>query len=121
MAGWLYLPSMRLPYVTGYAPVRSAMRSAIPSTTFYRLANFTDTEEDLLIARSGDNEANLNVLLDNSRQDWQILLYAAQGASDYKGYGQAPLSKRGMTYSTRWPIVFFRPACSPGMAGVGPG
>lgn len=100
VAGLLYLPSMLLPYVTGYAPVRSAMRPAIPSTTFYRLASFTDTEEDLLTARSGDNEANLNVLLDNSRQDWQMLLYAAQGASDYKGYGQAPLSKRGMTYST---------------------
>jgi hypothetical protein len=89
-----------LPYVTESEWLRSATRPVIPSTTFYRFASFTDSEEAILIARSTDREEDMGALLDNSRQDWQMLLYASHGASNYAGFGSAPLSKRGMTYPT---------------------
>lgn len=94
------LPIFVLPFVTQSQWIRGTVRPALPTTTFYRFASFTDSEEALLTAKSGDEEAAVNVLLDNSRQDWQMLLYASHGAAQRKEYGQTPLSRRGMTYST---------------------
>ncbi len=95
----LFLPHLLLPYVTQSQWMRKNVRPAF-ETAFYRFASFTDSEESILTARSGDEDANLGVLLNNTRQDWQMLLYASHGASRYTGYGQTPLSKRGMTYAT---------------------
>lgn len=100
VAALLTLNLFLLPYLTETEWLRSAARPVIPSTTFYRFASFTDSEEAILIARSSDREEDMSALLDNSRQDWQMLLYASHGASNYAGFGGAPLSKRGMTYPT---------------------
>ncbi len=88
------------PYLIQTSWMRKAARPALPETTFYRFASFTDSEEEILMTKSGDEEADMSKLLDNSRQDWQMLLYASHGAAAPVGYGQAPLSKIGMTYAT---------------------
>lgn len=69
---------------------------------YYRIVSVTDTEEDVLMNRGEVNNINIDMLLRNSHQHWQMLLYAAEGAlaSGGKGYGQAPLSDAGMTYPT---------------------
>ncbi|MBI4547255.1 MAG: hypothetical protein HY707_04690 [Ignavibacteriae bacterium] len=66
----------------------------------YRLASFTDTEESILLAREEDRNFNLDMLLRNSHQDWQMKLYASEGADSARGYGKAPPSDIGMTYAT---------------------
>jgi hypothetical protein len=96
----IFVPRVVLPYLTQSAFIRSAVRPALPTTAFYRFASFTNAEEAILTSRSTEEGTNVNVLLDNSRQDWQMLLYASHGANNYKGYGQSPLSRRGMTYAT---------------------
>jgi hypothetical protein len=88
------------PYLLQTEWMRKVVRPAFPETTFYRFASFTDSEDVILMTKSGDEDADMSKLLDNSRQDWQMLLYASHGAAAPLGYGQAPLSKIGMTYAT---------------------
>lgn len=89
-----------VPHLLQTGWMRKVVRPAFPETTFYRFASFTDSEDAILMTRSGDEDADMSKLLNNSRQDWQMLLYASHGASSPVGYGQAPLSKIGMTYAT---------------------
>lgn len=96
----LFIALLIVPYLIQTGWMRKVVQPALPDTTFYRFASFTDSEDVILTTKSGEEDADMTKLLDNSRQDWQMLLYASHGASAPKGYGQAPLSKVGMTYST---------------------
>lgn len=89
-----------LPYLIQTGWMRKIARPHLPDTTFYRLASFMDSEDAILMTKSGDEEVDMSKLLDNSRQDWQMLLYASHGAVSPVGYGRVPLSKVGMTYAT---------------------
>lgn len=71
-----------------------------PSRVVYRMVGFSGTEEKkLLNADAGDN-VEMVKLLRNSHQNWQMQIYASQGIHAPRGYGQTPLSNRGMTYPT---------------------
>ena len=67
---------------------------------YYRIVSAIDTQEDVLMNRGEIDNVNIDMLLRNSHQHWQMLLYAAEGALAPSGYGQASLSDRGMTYPT---------------------
>lgn len=95
-----FLALLLVPYLLQTGWMRAVVQPHIPDTTFYRFASFTDSEDVILTTRSGEEDADMTKLLDNSRQDWQMLLYASHGADAPAGYGRAPLSKIGMTYST---------------------
>lgn len=89
-----------IPYLIQVGWLRGIVEPAVPDTTFYRFASFTDSEDVILTTRSGEEATDMSKLLDNSLQHWQMLLYASHGVADPVGYGQAPLSKVGMTYPT---------------------
>ncbi|MCX6579776.1 MAG: hypothetical protein NT166_06290 [Candidatus Aminicenantes bacterium] len=96
-----------LPYIIQMLPSDFQDRVVnpnLPDHIVYRLAGFTGTEEAKLLADASNenSEVNMNMLLRNSHQNWQMLLYASEGISRPGGwgYGCAPLSNQGMTYPT---------------------
>lgn len=95
-----FLALLLVPYLIQTSWMRAVVQPHLPDTTFYRLASFTDSEDVILTTKSAEEDADMTKLLDNSRQDWQMLLYASHGADAPSGYGRTALSKLGMTYST---------------------
>lgn len=89
-----------LPYLIQSGWMRKVVEPAVPDTTFYRFASFTDSEDVMLTTKSGEEVTDMSKLLDNSLQHWQMLLYASHGVASPVGYGRAPLSRVGMTYPT---------------------
>jgi len=73
----------------------------------YRMIEDQDSMEKLLLDDSKKNTVNMRMLLRNAHQRWQMLLYAAEGARQPKGFGKAPLSARGMTYATALTDCFY--------------
>ncbi len=69
-------------------------------TAYYRLMPFTEAMESSLLTETDESSLNFDKLLRNSHQSWQMILYSAEGTLRPKGYGQAPLSNKGMTYPT---------------------
>jgi hypothetical protein len=88
------------PWLVQPGAMREVVQPAIPDTAFYRFASFMDAEDAIVTTKSGGEKTDMSKLLDNSRQNWQMLLYASHGALAPAGYGRAPLSKIGMTYGT---------------------
>lgn len=74
--------------------------SKAPEHVKYRLHSLTETQEDVLLARSGEVGLNMTELLRNAHQHWQMTLYDAEGRHRPRGYGRGPLTDRGMTYPT---------------------
>lgn len=65
-----------------------------------RIASLTETESSVFLARSDESGISVDDFLKNSQQHWQMMLYAATGSDTPQGYGQAPLTKKAMTYPT---------------------
>jgi hypothetical protein len=87
------------PHIPGIPLLQESIHLGFPDNVFYRTVKFRGAEESILLSR-GSDDVSMTMLLRNSHQIWQMLHYAAQGISEPQGYGQAPLSNRGMTYPT---------------------
>jgi hypothetical protein len=72
----------------------------IPENVFYRVVSNTETENLVLLERAEEGNISMDLLLRNSHQNWQMLLYAGEGIREPRGYCQSPISDRGMTYPT---------------------
>lgn len=66
---------------------------------YYRLV-VPGVDQEVLARPAEEDAYSMTYFLRNSKQHWQMLLYAAEGASLPRGYGRAPLSRIGMTYPT---------------------
>jgi hypothetical protein len=95
----LVLGMLVLPYVPTLPSAQKLIDPALPDTVRYRLVSFTDSQDSLLLG-PGESEVNVDKLLRNSHQAWQMRLYAATGAAKAQGFARMPLSDRGMTYPT---------------------
>ncbi len=69
-------------------------------TVSYRLKNYSNTVEPYLLSKSDDNRLNIDLLLRNSQQNWQMMNYDAEGIYNTYGYCNSPISNVGMTYPT---------------------
>jgi hypothetical protein len=73
----------------------------LSGTVGYRLATLDDLEPELLLNPKRTEYVEVQQVRNNREQEWQMLLYAAVGASkDNPGYGGLPLSKVGIKYPT---------------------
>lgn len=73
----------------------------LSGTVGYRLATLDDLEPELLLNPRRTEYVEVQQVRNNREQEWQMLLYAAVGASkDNPGYGGLPLSKVGIKYPT---------------------
>ena len=68
--------------------------------SYYRLTSFRQRESELLLRSAEGSNIEPDLLLRNAHQRWQMLLYAAEGRYQPRGYGCAPLSRVGITYGT---------------------
>lgn len=73
----------------------------------YRVVENQEAFEKLLLDDSRKNRVNMRLLLRNMHQRWQMLLYAAEGARQPKGFGKAALVDKGMTYPTTLTDCFY--------------
>jgi cell division protein FtsW (lipid II flippase) len=81
--------------------MRRIVYDRMHGTPLYRIVSLTNTESDLLLAESGSGRRlNMDLLLRNSYQAWQMLAYASRGSHSPEGYGRVRLTNRGMTYAT---------------------
>lgn len=87
-----FLP--HLPYV------QKVFFPVLPDRAYFRLASYTKTEEEILFQRSAERNLDVDSLMKNMQQNWQMLQYAAYGGKEGKGFGQVPPSKVAMTYPT---------------------
>jgi hypothetical protein len=94
------LPFFSAPLLIKIPWIKRVANPLLPENVFYRVVSNTETENLILLARSDESRVGMDLLLRNSHQNWQMLLYAAEGIREPKGYGQAPLSDRGMSYPT---------------------
>ncbi|AIE83571.1 hypothetical protein [Fimbriimonas ginsengisoli] len=70
-------------------------------TVAYRLASLDDLDPEMLLNPARTEHLEATQYRNNREQQWQMLLYAAVGASDKNpGYGGAPLSKVALKYPT---------------------
>ncbi|MGV3616201.1 MAG: hypothetical protein ACO1SV_12775 [Fimbriimonas sp.] len=73
----------------------------LSGTVGYRLATLDDLEPELLLNPKRTEYVEVQQVRNNREQEWQMLLYAAVGASNENpGYGGLPLSKVGIKYPT---------------------
>ena len=70
------------------------------NSVFYRFVSLKESEEDILLAGAGRHDLRKSSLLNNSHQNWQMLLYASHSEKNGVGYGRATLTDAGMTYPT---------------------
>ena len=73
----------------------------------YRMMENQENWEQLLLDDSRKNIVEMRLLLRNAHQRWQMLLYAAEGCRQPRGFGKAPLSDRGMTYPAALTDCFY--------------
>jgi len=95
----LILGMLVLPYLPTLPSAQKLIDPALPDTVRYRLVSFADSQDSLLLG-PGESDVNVDKLLRNSHQAWQMRLYAATGAAKAQGFARMPLSNRGMTYPT---------------------
>jgi hypothetical protein len=101
-AVFLIAPWILSTTVGGSIPgARQFLYPRLPETAFYRLITMTGAEQDLLL-QEGETIEDLNIdrLLRNSHQFWQMFSYVAHGSLKPAGYGRVPLTSLGMTYPT---------------------
>lgn len=94
MLGALFYFLPHLPYV------QKVFFPALPDRAYFRLASYTKTEEEVLFQRSVERNLDVDSLMKNMQQNWQMLQYAAYGGKEGKGFGTVPPSKVAMTYPT---------------------
>lgn len=73
----------------------------------YRMMENQENWEQLLLDDSRKNVVKMRLLLRNAHQRWQMLLYAAEGCRQPRGFGKAPLGDRGMTYPAALTDCFY--------------
>jgi hypothetical protein len=73
----------------------------------YRMLEDQNNLEQILLEDSKKNAVKMRLLLRNAHQRWQMLLYAAEGARQPGGFGNAPMSNRGMTYPAALTDCFY--------------
>ncbi|HSG38900.1 MAG TPA: hypothetical protein VLE27_04615, partial [Thermoanaerobaculia bacterium] len=66
---------------------------------YYRLV-VPEVDQEVLARPAEEDEYSMTYFLRNSQQHWQMMLYASEGAHLPRRYGNAPLSRIGMTYPT---------------------
>jgi len=75
--------------------------STLNGTIAYRLASMQDMDPEMLLNPARTEYVEATQYRNNRDQQWEMLLYAAKGASDQApGYGGAPLSKIALKYPT---------------------
>lgn len=92
----LFIPF--IPFFLPKLPLVDRVIQPVSETSFYRLKSFLDTQESVLLNESEKGDINLDMLLRNSHQHWQMYQYATIGTIKPSGYGQSPISDIGMTY-----------------------
>ncbi|MCU0288320.1 MAG: hypothetical protein MUF15_18240, partial [Acidobacteria bacterium] len=92
--------SFVIPHIIKLPFLQKAVHPQFPDNIFYRLPGFKTVEEEILFSRSDKSEISMNMLLNNSQRNWQMLHYAAEGSAGARGYGKAPISGKGISYPT---------------------
>jgi hypothetical protein len=88
------------PPLLGYIWSQNLQGTYLGDTTNFRIASYTETEDAVLLARSDEADASVDQFLSNIQQHWQMLLYAARGVREPRGFGRTPLTHKAMTYPT---------------------